>query len=302
MKKSILVILLAISTLLVGCKSVETTSSSKGSYETQEIKLAIEGKRGALIPAVLTLPIGVETYPLVLMAHGHGGSKEENGGFTDIANGLGKNGIAVIRPDFPGCGESKESFRENTIENMVDDIVSCKDYVIKNYNVESNSIGLFGYSMGGRLMQTVLNWNAIDNVKGVVLLAPAVDKSTMVNFLGGSEAWKNYKNSANENGSVEFTTMYGAKQDLSIDWFKQLERETPLDDAKTFKGIATVIYSEDDAVVNSLVSKCEAAKLGANLVEVTGDSHSYGFYSDKTELRQSVVNAAVETFIQAFFD
>ena len=300
MKKSILVIALAISALLMSCKSVATTSTETVSYQTQEIKLSIEGKRGTLIPAVLTLPVGNENYPLVVMAHGHGGSKEENGGFTAIADALAEKGIAVIRMDFPGCGESDESFEENTVSNMIDDVISSKDYAVENYNIKSDSIGLFGYSMGGRIVQTILNHNSIDDVKSVVLLAPAVDKDTMINFLGGIDAWTSLKESAQENGSVEFTTIYGAKQILSDTWFEELEAETPLDDATTFDGIAKVLYSEDDAVVNPLVSKSEAKKLGATAVAVTGDSHSYGFYTDRTDIKMAVVNETVATFTEAF--
>lgn len=302
MKKYILVTLLAISTLLMGCKSVETTSGYEYSYATQEIKLSIEGKRGTFIPAVLTLPIGDEDFPLVVMAHGHGGTKEENGGYTDIANALGENGVAVIRMDFPGCGESQESFKKNTIENMIDDVISCKDYVLENYNIASNYIGLFGYSMGGRVVQTILNNNSINNVVGVVLLAPAVDQDTMVNFLGGAESWASLKEIASENGSVEFTTVYGAKQDLSIEWFDQLEKDVPLELVKPFDGIATVLYSEDDVVVNPLVSKSAAEKLEAKVVEVTGDSHSYGFYSDRIDIKQAIIDATVDTFTNAFYE
>src|SRR5882724_10514479 len=59
--------------------------------------------RGVRVPAVLTAPKVTGKYPLVVMAHGHGGSKDENGGFTAIANALASRGIASIRMDFPGC-------------------------------------------------------------------------------------------------------------------------------------------------------------------------------------------------------
>lgn len=300
MEKSILVVFIALSILLTGCKSVTNTSVNNSYYEIQEIKLEIEGERGELIPAILTLPVSKESLSLVLMAHGHGESKEENGGFTTIANALGERGIAVIRMDFPGCGESKESFKANTIINMVDDVVSCKDYVTKNYNIDNNSIGLFGYSMGGRVIQTILNLNYIDNVRGMVLLAPALDRATAVKALGGSEAWAKLKKIAIEKGSVEFTTIFGVKQDLSIAWFEQLEIENPLEDVKPFDGIATVLYSEDDTVVNPLTSKSEAIKLGANLVLVDGASHFYGFYSDRIDIIQAVVDSTVDTFTKAF--
>lgn len=299
MKKSILVIALSITALLMSCKTT-TSTTDDAVYETQEISLSIEGKRGNDIPAIITLPIRDEKYPLVVMAHGHGGSKEENGGFTTIADALAEKGIAVIRMDFPGCGESMESFENNTLSNMIDDVISSKDYAVNNYNIKSDSIGLFGYSMGGRIVQSILNHKYIENVKSVVLLAPAVDKDTMINFLGGQDSWTNLKETAQKNGSVEFTTIYGSKQILSDTWFEELEAEVPLDDATTFDGIAKVLYSEDDAVVSPIVSKSEAAKLGATAVAVTGDSHSYGFYSDKTDIKMTVVNETVATFLKAF--
>ena len=299
MKKSILVIALSISALLMSCKTT-TSTNDNAVYETKEIALTIEGKRGNNIPAIITLPISDEKYPLVVMAHGHGGSKEENGGFTAIADALAKKGIAVIRMDFPGCGESKESFEENTLSNMIDDVISSKDYAVKNFNIKSDSIGLFGYSMGGRIVQSILNHKYIENVESVVLLAPAVDEDTMVNFLGGKDSWTSLKEAAQKNGSVEFTTIYGSKQILSDTWFEELEAEVPLDDVTTFDGIAKVLYSEDDTVVSPIVSKSEAEKLGASAVAVTGDSHSYGFYSDKTDIKMAVVNETVATFLEAF--
>lgn len=300
-QKNILVVLVIMSIFLSGCKSINKIDSNVIEiYKTQEIKLYIQSERTMLIPAILTIPITDDDFPLVVMAHGHSGSKEESGGFTDIANALSSNGIAVIRMDFPGCGESEESFIKNTINNMVDDVVTCKNYVVNNYNISSDSIGLFGYSMGGRVIQTILNYNYIEDVKGIVLLAPAVDKYDIINKLGGIDVYNGLKDKANSQGSIEFTTIFGAKLDLSIEWFEQLENDTPLDDVKPFDGVALVIYSEEDKFVSPMVSKLEAEKLKANLVSIDGASHFYGFHNNKALIRQTVIEATVKTFKEAF--
>jgi hypothetical protein len=49
------------------------------------VKAASAVSRGVGAAAVLTLPKIAGKYSLVVLAHGHCGSKDENGGFTAIA-------------------------------------------------------------------------------------------------------------------------------------------------------------------------------------------------------------------------
>ena len=124
--------------------------------------------RGVRVPAVLTLPSAAGTYPLVVMAHGHGGSKDENGGFAAIADALASRGIASIRMDFPGCGASAEPFTQNTITNMMVDVAAARAYAVGNAPIDARAVGIFGYSMGGRL--AILS--AASGYKSLGLLAP----------------------------------------------------------------------------------------------------------------------------------
>ena len=84
-------------------------------------KVEIDSARGIKIQAVLDLPADMPEagYPLVVFAHGFQGSKEESGAFTDVAKGLAEQGIASLRLDFPGCGESQEDFMAYTLEKDV---------------------------------------------------------------------------------------------------------------------------------------------------------------------------------------
>ena len=98
--------------------------------------------RGVQVPATLTIPDGVEAYPIVIMAHGHGGNRDEGAGYIAIANALAMQGIASIRMDFPGCGASTEPFTMNTMTNMKADVLSAVDYAKANLPV--TTVGLFG--------------------------------------------------------------------------------------------------------------------------------------------------------------
>ena len=102
---------------LIVCLGCATAPKAAGPCEFKAENVTILS-RGAKVPAVLTVPAVKGRVPLVVMAHGHGGSKDEAGGFTAIAEALAKEGIASIRMDFPGCGASVEPFTQNTVTNM----------------------------------------------------------------------------------------------------------------------------------------------------------------------------------------
>ena len=96
MNKRILILFVLLVSVGILC-GFETMRQS-GAIEETALKLK---SRGIEIPAVVNLPDGDQTaLPLVVLVHGHGGSKDENIGFPAIAAELAKRGIASIRMDF----------------------------------------------------------------------------------------------------------------------------------------------------------------------------------------------------------
>ncbi len=277
--------------LVLMTSAVAFAEGTKLTYDSRDVK----------VPAIVTMPElkDGEKCPLVVMSHGHGGSKDENIGFGAIADALAAKGIASVRMDFPGCGESAESFQLNCMSNMKQDVQNALTYTLANYPIDENQIGLFGYSMGGRITLELLADMAIPNVKAVALLAPGVS-DMKVSFGSGESSWEDLKAEAAEKGFVTHTTAYGQVQELSKQWFEDLEsRENQAEDAaKAFEGPVLVMYADDDPVVTADVSKGVAAAFGDNatLIDATGDSHSYGFYSEKTDVLNTVVNGTADFF------
>lgn len=258
--------------------------------------------RGVQIPATVILPEGEGLFPLVVMAHGHGGSREENIGFAAVAQALKANGIASIRMDFPGCGESAESFQLNTLSNMKLDVQTAVTFALENYPIDASRVGIFGYSMGGRIALELIAEGAYD-FSGAVFLAPAASTENLKNLFGGADAWAAMKAEADANSFVSFTTIYGQTQELSAGWFADLEAaENPTEAAaKVFEGgNAIVIYAQDDEAVAPFVSQAVADVFGSAVIDATGDGHSYGFYSDKTDVLNTVANSAADFFAALF--
>lgn len=271
------------------------------SYEIAATEVEVTSARSTKIKATVIMPKvadGVKV-PLVAIAHGHGGNREENGGLTDIAESLAKAGIATIRMDFPGCGKSEESFQQNTMTNMISDVYSCIDYTEKNFAIDSTKVGIFGYSMGGRIASQMAGEGKI-NFSGMVLLAPYVDNSSYVKFLGDETASKEIMAKAEKDGYVVYTTKYGQVQELSKAFFNDLVSSDPLANASSFKGKAMVIFGQDDNTVDPAISQKAADAFNAKVLDVTGDTHSYSFYSDMPQIRSAIVVNTVNLFLDSF--
>ena len=247
--------------------------------------------RGIPVPATLTLPDGMhEPCPIVLMAHGHGGTRDENKGFIAIADALAQEGIGSIRMDFPGCGESEEDFTANCLAAMKEDMRSAINFA--RSKLLAPQIGLFGYSMGGRVVLELLAEGT--NADAIALLAPANDLGNLI-----------------ETAFADFETMYAAAKEnsfypltenehLSPAWFEDLLRyEDPAASAaEAYSGPSLVIWAEDDYVVRPYVSAHVADVLGAQTYDATGKGHIYGFWLDEDPLRDRIADAAAQFFVR----
>lgn len=279
---------------LVGCgekeSNVQTYTKTDVTYTSREVE----------VPATVVMPDTDEKVPFVVLCHGHGGDRNENVGLSTIANDMAEKGIASIRMDFPGCGQSNEKFTQNTLSNMKDDVKAGIDYMLKEYNVDKEKVGIFGYSMGGRITLELLAENAYD-FNAVGLLAPAADTEDLKLLFGGPENWNKLKEEANsDKGYADFTTIFGQEQTLSKQFFDDLEKLTKDDLLKqatdNYKIPSVVIYADDDNCVSPEVSKDVAEAFGSEVINASGDQHSYGFFSDKTEIFDTVTNGAADFF------
>lgn len=252
--------------------------------------------RGVQVPATLVTPDGLDSYPVVVLCHGHGGSRDENVGFPAVAEALAAQGIASIRMDFPGCGESAESFQANTLSNMEADVTAAIAYV--QANLPATKVGLFGYSMGGRIVLELLASGV--QADAAVLLAPAASTADLKNLFGGADAYDAMQAEATEKGYTVFTTIYGQVQELSKEWFADLDKvaDPAADAVAAWQGPALVIWGSDDEAVSPSVSESVAAALSAQTLDATGEGHGYGFYSEDAAVRTKVAEGAAAFFAE----
>ena len=118
---------------------------------TNPKNIEIPGTRGN-IPATIQLPAKSargEELPLVVLCHGFTGNRQGDGHFAPLAEDLAAQGIATVRLDFAGCGDSTEPYANYTLANMAADVDSVIGYMQATYG--TGKTALVGHSMGGRL-------------------------------------------------------------------------------------------------------------------------------------------------------
>jgi len=118
----------------------------------QEIPVRIAMKQGFLA-ATLHLPAGARPtrgWPSVLMCHGFTGSRiEAHFLFVKTSRALAANGLASLRFDFRGSGESSGRFRDMSILTELADALAAWEYLGRLPGVDPKRRALLGLSFGG---------------------------------------------------------------------------------------------------------------------------------------------------------
>jgi fermentation-respiration switch protein FrsA (DUF1100 family) len=108
------------------------------------IRAISEGKK---IYGILHLPRAPSTPSCVIASHGLFSSKDSEK-FVEIGEFFSDRGIAIIRYDHQGCGESGGNISETTVSSRIKDLEAICELAI-NHPLLGDDIGLLGSSMGG---------------------------------------------------------------------------------------------------------------------------------------------------------
>ncbi len=108
-------------------------------------KLTFENKQGEKLSARLDFPVDKHPLAYALFAHCFTCSKNLHA-VRNISRALTERGLAVLRFDFTGLGESEGDFSDTNFSSNVADLIAAADFLGKNY--EAPGI-LIGHSLGG---------------------------------------------------------------------------------------------------------------------------------------------------------
>lgn len=209
-----------------------------GTVMAQSQDISIEGDHGKL-SAVLQTPEGKAEYPLVIIMHGFTGNKDE-ALLTTLASDLEKDGIASLRFDFNGHGQSEGRFEDMTVPNEIEDARHVYEYASKLPGV--TSISMAGHSQGGVVTSMTAGILGTQKVKSIALMAPAA--VLREDAIRGQLFDKHY-DSLNPPATIEI--FKGLK--LGANYVKTA-RDLPIyETASQYQGPAFMIHGTGDVVV-----------------------------------------------------
>ncbi len=207
---------------------------------------------GETIIGTLALPEGAGPHPVVLLLHGFTGARHElpvigteDTMFSRAASWLGGRGVASLRIDFRGSGESDGAWEDTTFSGQISDAIAALDYLESLETVDSARMSILGLSQGGlvgaatagrdsRVSNLVL-WSAVSNpvMSYGILLG-------MDNLLLGAAA-------GDEALTLELP--WGAETSLKGPFFEEIFLVDPVAEIVSYGGpLLAITGSRDDTV------------------------------------------------------
>ena len=146
----------------------------------QSGKLTFRNSDGQELAAVLDRPVSPEPLAYALFAHCFTCSKNVKAAHH-VSRGLTDAGIAVLRFDFTGLGESEGEFANTNFSSNVADLVAAAEFLETEYRAPEI---LVGHSLGGAAV--LMAGEKIPSTRVVATIAAPADPAHVVKHLENS--------------------------------------------------------------------------------------------------------------------
>jgi len=151
-----------------------------------------------------------------------------------------RTGVASLRIDFAGSGDSEEPDLALDYPGMVTDAAASVDYLRADPRFDPTRVAVLGLSRGGAIAATLAG-----TVPGVAAL---------VEWSGAVYNGYDEDPEGHEQARADGFVAVGGGFRLSLGWFDSIEESHPLDDVAGFTGPVLAVTGSEDGVVPPEVS------------------------------------------------
>jgi pimeloyl-ACP methyl ester carboxylesterase len=237
------------------------------------------------VVGTLSLPEGGASGPAVVMLHGFASNRDEIGGiFAAQAAALAEAGIASLRIDFRGYGDSAGAEAAVTIDRMLEDAAIARAHLASVEGVDATRIGALGYSFGAAIAMlepadyaAVAVWGQMGDLKG-----------EFVEFLG-EEAFVTARETGNYSVDLGWRVI-----SLDAPFFASVENHDLVAGFAGYAGPFLTLAGADDPATGYFEQYLALAAGPAEAITIPGTDHMLGVYSDQPEIGANVVARTTE--------
>lgn len=197
------------------------------------------------IPATVCLPTAEGKHPAVVMLHGTGSNRDEAGGGYKTAAPIlaAKYGIATIRIDFMGNGDSTADYKGYTFASAVGDAMAAAKYMASLDGVNADAIGVMGWSQGGT--DALLSAGEHPEVFKSIVTWAGAPSLKLDGFFGDAQYAE-----AKKNGFFVMNFDWRDSLNVSLQWCEDVMNTDVLSVFSAFPGPVLAIAGKNDTTVD----------------------------------------------------
>ena len=237
----------------------------EGPYKIEESE--VETRRDDVtLRGILTVPVtDAEKLPVAVLTHGFNGGNYD---VADIAEALGKNGIASVRFNLTGYGDSDGEYVDVTFTTEKEDVLAALDFAKSLDFADTDNLFLIGKSQGG-FDSCLASLDCEDEINALILWYPAI--CIPDDFHNGRVQFVPF-DPENIPETLDFMGMFQVsrafiEEGMSID---------PLKDFTVFRKDVLIIHGTSDFIVNyDYAVELADAYPSAELVTIAGGGHGF---------------------------
>jgi len=195
-----------------------------------------KNSRGLTLSGKIEFPLTQQPDAYAIFSHVFTGSKNLNA-TRNISRALTLSGIAVLRFDFTGLGDSEGDFAESNFSTNVADIMAASQFLEENYKAPNI---LIGHSLGGAA--ALYAAREIDSIKAVCTIGAPSEPDHVTHLFGLSLA------KIEEDGQAD-VTIGGRTFTIKRQFIEDIRAVNLEEITKNLKKALLILHSPQDSVV-----------------------------------------------------
>ena len=241
------------------------------------LQISMQNRNGHTLRGIASLPGSSGKYPSVLLLHGFTGSvsgyKYLN---TRIARDLADAGIACVRFDFYGCGESDGEFEDMSFTGLYEDAEDMFRWMSLQSFADENMLILSGQSLGGYVAAST---------------APKINPGALILLCPGGGMWYGAKPNADavKAGGSDFVDLEGLRYKMSFN-YDMASHPDPYTEAEGYDGPCFIARAQDDKLVDEKSFDAYAACYSSPCLLTTDDGgHNFASIPARRTLTAAMI-------------